>query len=431
MPRNFEELFNPQLGYNGYVDEIGQEGIVGPALGDVAPSLVSGGSARYSSKELNARRGAVSGRAYRSANIRSNLTPPQADTTQPRYEYNPAERVSANRADPRAGGMPGDGVSLIGNQAIEEAGGDVGREADPLGYAVGDSIAGDLGVLGVGGMVGTAATGMGLGASTGDIAKAMPGGFTMGALGNVFGLANTLGGAVAAGQMGHNAGNEAARGFSPNPAATGRAQTAAFDAVNPGIMGLIGMGGQGATAALGGGSSLSAQAQSAAGHSFAETISPHWATQAQEPNAFDMSLTHDMSGVADSTAGQEATGPTAGPIDADMTGINAEIEANLAAQNATGGQKGTVSQALQGMGFGGTSGVMGIGTGGLTDASTGQINGAIQSGINPHFSEMSNNAAASAASPTVGGMQGTGQGQTGQGATGRGDNAGGGGAGAK
>ena len=401
----FEELFGDES-YNFSTT---------PELQDVVPGLIETDS-KYASKELNTRRKAVTGRSFRSPVPRSmnprQMSSPQQEEPEQQQQQQQYTAPTSNHPPPYGpsdrGGPGSFGPEGASSNYLIEMQGETGRLGEgTLGNEIGDSLASSLGTLGLTGAATAALAAIGMGAPMSMMPNILGGSFVSSAL-NPIALANVVGGGLVAGQMGYNAGNQAAEGFSPNPAATSRSQIAAFNAINPGIGGLAEIGVEGLLGMLGMGESPTSSAESAAGFSFAETVSPHFGTQDQDPNAFNTNLAHEMSGIPNTTAGLKATGPISGPIDADMSAISSEISAASAAASSPIGPQGTISQGLQSLGLGGTSGTMGVGTGGLTSATTGEMGSLFGgTGQNPHASEMG---IPSAPTPTVFGEQGHGAG---------------------
>ena len=385
----FEELFGDES-YNFETT---------PDLQDVVPGLI-GTNSKYASKELSRGRQAATGRAFRSPSPRS-LSTRQTPTNIPEQSPEPDEwRYDSRVADRDYGSGPGDGGAFgaegaSGEYLIEQQG-ETGRlGAGTLGNAIGDDLAASLGIMGATGATAATAGAIGLGAPTSMLPNIIGGSFAASALNPVAAL-NIVGGGLVAGQMGYGAGIEAeAQGYGLSNQGNQDVSIAAFNAVDPGLGGAAELGIEGLLS------------------TFTSSRSP--SVVASETGTQTAAMGR-LAAIEAATQGGSAIDPSSawGNSDAGLVGPN---DTNTAISEAFGvspnaptggitGTQGTISQGLQAMGFGGTTGTMGVGPGGSTDPTTGQQTGIFgQKGLNPHASEMN---IPGAPTPTVDGGQATG-----------------------
>lgn len=420
----FEELFGDES-YNFSTT---------PELIDVSPGLIVADS-KYASKELNQRRQAVTGRSFRSPvprsmNPRETIKPQQQE---PEYvEPSTPDRMQPYPGIREEGGGPGDGgafgsLGASGNYLIQQQG-ESGRLGEgTLGNEIGDNLAMSLGTMGQLGTVTATAGALGMGAPTSMLPGIATGSFISSAL-NPIAVTNVVGGGLLAGQMAYGAGTNTGDPFAESSPQSQAAQVAAFDAINPGLGGIAEMGIEALVSALFGTESNTSKAATAAalGMNTATTEAGRQAVAGgffagdegvQTTNTLGTGLagtsltaSAPMSSIGTSL-GSYATGTIGSAAMAELTGEVAAPQGENFGGRGFAGTQGTVSQALQGMGFGGTSGVMGVGTGGLTDAKSGMQTGVFgQPGFNPHASEMG---ILNAPTPTVHGVQGHGAGSQG------------------
>ena len=393
-----------------------------PELVDVSPGLISTDS-KYASKELNQRRQAVTGRSFRSPvprsmNPRQTIAPQQSES-EPEPEWIPSNRKGPTDPGLEGGGPGGGGAfgpeGASGQYLIEQQG-DTGRlGAGTLGNEIGDSLVSSLGTMGVMGATTATLGALSMGAPSSMIPGIATGSFVSSAL-NPIALANIVGGGLYAGQTGYNAGQEiSAQGYGLTDQGIQNASIAAFNAINPGIGGIAELGAEGLLSMLGIGMSPSDTAAEAASQE-AQT-GPAGRLAAMQAAEYGGSAVGPDNGWGGTDSGLVGPGDTNADISAAF-GVSPDVSTTAPTGNiaGTGGQ---VSQALQSFGFGGTSGTMGVGPGGLTEA-TGPNAGTQQGmfgprGFNPHASDMD---IKGAPTPTVGGSQGHGVGQTGNVSTG-------------
>ena len=405
----FEELFGDES-YNFSTT---------PTLIDVAPGLITS-DAKYSSKELNVGRGAVTGRSFRSPRTRSSdfksgsfkQQQEEASVEEPTFVANDNNPSNNDvNGGPGGGGAYGpegaSGQYLIAQGNQEQFGPDGRLGGGTLGNAMGDSAASSLGIMGLTGATAATLGALGMGAPSGMIPGIATGSFVSSALNPISAL-NIVGGTVAAGQTGYNAGQGIeAQGYGITDQGIQNAQIAAFNAIDPGIGGLAELGAEGLLSLMGIGMSPSESAHEAASQE--ATTGPEGRLAAMQAAEYGGSAT-----TPDNAWGASDTG-LVGPPDTNAAiseafGVSSDVPTTSPTGNIAGTQ-GQVSQALQGFGLGGTSGTMGVGTGGLTDPVSGMQQGMFgPAGYNPLASEMGINAAPA---PTVGGSQGHGIGSQG------------------
>jgi hypothetical protein len=178
-----------------------------PTLYEVVPEFIEADS-KYASKELNRRRKAVTGRSFRSPNPRSyDPRKPEPQQTQQAPNTDTIERFNPIASPPDHGGGPGANYSGIEGDT---------DGLSPASTAAGDAIASQLGTYGAASAVTTGIAGLGLGFGVSDVAPAMLESFVTTAL-NPVTVANTVGGGITSGIIGHGLGEEAAIGGSQNP----------------------------------------------------------------------------------------------------------------------------------------------------------------------------------------------------------------------
>ena len=394
-----------------------------PELIDVSPGLVTADS-KYASKELNQRRQAVTGRSFRSPvprsmNPRKTAKPQQQQEPTQEYVEPPAPgRMQPNPGIKEDGGGPGDGgafgsLGASGDYLIQQQG-ETGRLGEgTLGNEIGDSLALSLGTMGLLGAATATATALGMGAPTSMIPGIATGSFISSAL-NPIAVANVVGGGLIAGQTGYNAGQEiSAQGYGLTDQGIQNASIAGFNAIDPGLGGALELGAEGLLSMLGYGMAPSDAAFEAASQE--ATTGPEGRLAAMQAAEYGGSAVGPDNGWGGTDAGLVGPADTKADISAAFD-VSPDISTTTPTGNiaGTGGQ---VSQALQSFGFGGTSGTMGVGSGGLTDPISGMQQGVFgEPGFNPHASEMG---IPNAPTPTVGGSQGHGVGQTGNASTGQ------------
>jgi hypothetical protein len=403
----FEELFGDES-YNFTTT---------PDLQDVIPGLVQSDS-QYSSKELNKGRQAATGRSFRSPVPRSfptnqvaTPTPSPTSIDEPEtYTPGPGRRDS-EPVGPEGGGPGGGGgygAEGESGQYLIQQQGETGRLGEgTLGNAIGDSLAQSLGIAGATGAAAATLGAIGLGAPTSMLPNIAAGSFVQSALSPIA-LANVVGGGLVAGQMGYNAGVEAeAQGYGLSNQGNQDVSIEAFSSVDPGVGGLAELGVEGALSLI------------SSRRSPSEVASETGAQTAAMGRIAEMqAATQGGSAIDPSSAWGNSDAGLVGPNDSNAAISEAFGVSPNAPTGGITGTQGSISQGLQAMGFGGISGTMGVGPGGLTDPQTGMQQGFVQTGINPHASEMN----IDVAGPTVGGQQGTGTG-TGQAPTGAGPGA--------
>ena len=426
----FEELFGDES-YNFSTT---------PTLQDVVPGLIPADS-KFASKELNERRQAVTGRSFRSPVPRS-MNPRQMNLQQQQQQqeqyFEPLRGEGRGPSGPGLeGGGPGGGGAFgpegaSGKYLIEQQG-KTGRLGEgTLGNEVGDSLAGSLGKIGTTGAATATLGALGLGAPTGMIPGIAVGSFVSSAL-NPIVAGNVLGGGLVAGQMGLEAGTNTGDPFAPSSTQSQAAQIAAFNAVDPGIGGAIEMGVESLLSTFFGTKSNTSKAEEAAAIGM-NTATAETGRQAAAEAFFaddggvqgtntlgtglvgnSLTASAPMSSIGTSL-GSYATGTIGSAAMGELTGEVAAPQGEDFGGRGFSGSQGKISKGLQSMGFGGTSGTMGVGTGGLTDPVSGMQQGVFgEPGFNPHASEMD---ISNAPTPTVGGSQGHGVGQTGNVGTG-------------
>ena len=384
-----------------------------PELQDVVPGLIASDS-KYASKELNQRRQAVTGRSFRSPvprsmNPRQTIAPQQQE---PEPEYPTYDHVSPTPGDRNGGGGPGEGGAFgpegaSGNYLIEQQG-DTGRlGAGTLGNAMGDSTALSLGTMGLTGAATATLAALGLGAPTSMLPNIAAGSFVSSAL-NPITLANIVGGGVIAGQTGYNAGQGiAAQGYGITDQGVQNASIAGFNAIDPGLGGAVELGVEGLLSMFGVGMSPSESAHEAASQE--ATTGPEGRLAAIQAAEYGGSATTPDNAWGGTDSGLVGPGDTNADISAAF-GVSSDVPTAAPTGNIAG-TGGIISQTLQGFGFGGTSGTMGVGPGGQTDPISGMTQGMFgPEGFNPHASEMN---IPGAPTPTVGGSQGHGTGSQG------------------
>jgi hypothetical protein len=174
-----------------------------PTLRDVTPGLIDG-SSRFASKELNPRRSAVSARHFRNPRVRSREG--AFERGGPVGSAAPRGFGFVQPSAPSGGGaVPVDSGGYAGTSGVGlSEGGDVGVPGGALGTEIGDAMAGAMGISGLESGLATAAGGLAMGASLGQIGSAALGSAVTGAL-NPISLALSLAPIAAQGISAHSA----------------------------------------------------------------------------------------------------------------------------------------------------------------------------------------------------------------------------------
>ena len=419
----FEELFGDES-YNFSTT---------PELQDVVPGLIETDS-KYASKELNARRQAVTGRSFRSPVPRSmnprQMSSPQQEEPEEEQQYTVPTSNRPPPYGPSDRGGPGSfGPEGASSNYLIEMQGETGRLGEgTLGNEIGDSLISSLGTLGLAGVVPTALTALSMGAPMSMMPNILGSSFISSAL-NPIALANVVGGGLVAGQTSYNAGNNAA-----NPSATtdvnatpeniSNAQIAAFSAIDPGLGGLAELGVEGLLSMFDMGMTPPQAAMSAVHGSLASS-----GAFANAYMTSDQGFVSNAPGSAVSQAADDARASTEASLANLVSGTTGDSPNGLgpgsAASDPSQGMvtpSGLVGNVPSGVATSMTpsqqsfqafsqSGNVGIGPGGLTDAISGNMGSLFGgTGPNPHASEAG---VPGAAAPTVGGSQGHGSGQSG------------------
>jgi hypothetical protein len=286
-----------------------------PTLADVVPGLIAPGASTYTAKELNPRRMAVSGRAFRTPTTRSALGSKYTEPEPYRAPYQ--DLIMAEGAGPGVHGA----IGLYGTPD-----GDVGGD---LGVATGNTIAGQMGMQGLASAAGTGLAGAFGGFGLDVIGPAMLGSFATAALNPA--LAANLGfGALAADLVGQQAVSNVADEQGLTPAVQSAAQSSAMGA-NMGLSGLIGM----AVNALGGMFGLTASPMATAEEAALATLGSFG-----EANVGGVGMdpgTAALGGVSAPSPGQNFGGITSdAPGDASSSGGNVGTVGIGAIGNTTG-----------------------------------------------------------------------------------------------
>ena len=358
-----------------------------PTLRDVAPSLVDRGGSRFSSKELNPRRTAVSARNFRNPRVRSKEGAfERGGAVAQGGSFGPVSNDNNNfyqgavaREMNEVGLGPGGGIGGTGVEGGNAFGGNIGGE---LGTAMGNAAATSMGISGLGSAALGAAGALGLGASLGQAASFGLGQGVMGALGmtgplGALGMANSIGGSVAAGVVGSNAASSL--GMSP----TGPAAVAGFDAASS-HAGLVGMGAKGLASLFGFSQSPSnAAVEAALSSEQAQSIGIHGS---EDPSAAAAAIglgEHGTAIAAAQSLGQQASVSAAadaaeGTDQGGFSGLGIGNPGSYGGSNGEGpgtaaGDSVGGNTGAEGPGFGGAGspGVAGSGMGGSVGGATG------------------------------------------------------------